>query len=177
MIVTPLNWTNFVAEGVDQKANLRWYVSNEVNNDHYEVEHSLSGSTFEKVGTVKAINGSRNSYAFVHNDPVIKVANYYRIKQVDVDGKFTYSPVRVVKFFNERVMTISPNPTTSFVRINSTKFPLTVHVFDNSGKKMATKLLTSGTGDINMARFAPGTYVIVAESNGVRIETKRIIKN
>lgn len=177
LIGLPVNFVSFVAEKVQQHVNLKWHVANEVNNDHYEVEYSLDGSRFTRIGTVKGTNGDRSTYEFVHSNPNLKQNNYYRLKQVDRDGRFMYSAIRLVTFSSENVITITPNPASNFIRVYSTQYPLTIHLYDASGRMMSSQVLTDGTGQFNISRLAKGTYIVVAENKGVRIETKKIIKN
>ncbi|HEX8462490.1 MAG TPA: T9SS type A sorting domain-containing protein, partial [Segetibacter sp.] len=54
--------------------------------------------------------------------------------------------------------------------------PLTVNLFDNNGRRVATQIITSGQGEFNISKLPKGTYFVVAESNGVRVETKKIVK-
>ncbi|MDQ6813492.1 MAG: T9SS type A sorting domain-containing protein, partial [Bacteroidota bacterium] len=157
--------------------NLKWRVTNEVNDDHFEVEFSSDGQSFQQIGgNVRAINGSANSYEYSHMSPFLDKMNYYRIKQIDKDGKYTYSEVRAIRFTMSNAITVYPNPATNFVRVYSQQANLTADVFDANGKKMASRFISNGFTEFNVSRFPVGTYLIVIQSNGVRIETKKIIK-
>lgn len=81
-----------------------WTTSFEKNNDYFEVQRSANSSDFYKIGRVE---GGRNSdlqqtYSFLDLNPALG-PNYYRIKQVDFDGGFIYSPIAVQKFSAEIV--------------------------------------------------------------------------
>jgi hypothetical protein len=112
----------------------------------------------------------------LHTSPARDKANFYRIKQVDRDGKVTYTDVRLVRFNSDGILTITPNPASNFIRVYSTQSPVSVRIMDESGRRMDSKILTSGSLEFNISRFARGTYIVIAESNGVRIETKKIVK-
>ena len=172
----PVKLLGFTAEKASNNVLLRWQVTNEEKNARYEVEHSLDGTKFEKVGTVNASTGVTNNYQFTHAYPNRAKANYYRLKQVDFDGKFSYSPVRLVKFTGNNVMTITPNPASNFIKVYATQSPLNISIFDQGGKKMASHVLTNGMIQINISGLAKGAYTIVADSQGERVETKRIVK-
>jgi hypothetical protein len=171
----PVKLLGFTAEKTGERVLLRWQVTNEENNDRYEVEYSLDGTRFNKIGTVKSASGLSNNYQLQHSSPDISRANYYRLKQIDADGKFSYSPVRMVKF-GKNLLTITPNPAINFVKIYSSQSPVNINIFDQGGRKVASQVLTNGMLQINISRFAKGAYTVVAEDKGERIETKRIVK-
>jgi hypothetical protein len=176
-VILPIDMVSFVAEKVNQNVKLRWHASNEQNTDHYDIEQSLDGTKFTKVGTVMAINGKgSNTYEFTDLNPSLQKNNFYRIKQVDKDGMFSYSIIRLVKFRSETLITVTPNPATNFIKVYTKQLPLTVHLFDAGGRKMASQVITNGVGEFNISHFNRGSYIVVAESNGVRVETKKIIK-
>jgi hypothetical protein len=172
----PVNFLRFDASISGSNVVLDWKVTNEVNNNRYEIEHS-SGSAFTKIGSVTATvgNGVKN-YTFTDTKPVLGATNLYRLKQVDNDGQFSYSPVRSVKFDTKNIITVTPNPASNFININSTQSNLNVTLFDGTGKKVATKTLNGGTARFDITNLAKGTYIVIAESNGVTVATKRIVK-
>lgn len=176
-VVLPIDMVSFVAEKVSQTVQLRWHVANELNVDHYDVEQSVDGTTYTKVGTVMAKGGNgSNTYEFTDQAPSLKKNNFYRIKQIDKDGKFTYSVIRLVKFKSETLITVTPNPASNFIKVYTTQSPLNVHVYDAGGRKMASQVIVNGVGEFNISHFNRGTYILIAESNGVRLETKKIVK-
>lgn len=171
-----VDFVAFTAQSSGQGVDLKWHITNEVNDDYFEVEYSLDGSHFSTIGKVKSTNGASTTYGYLHATPSLVKNNYYRLKQVDKDGKFKYSDIRVVKFNSTNTITVLPNPATNFVRIYSKQANLTVNLFDGNGKKLGSKLMTNGMSEFNISRLPIGTYLIVAESNGIRIETRKIIK-
>ncbi len=177
LVGLPVNFVSFVAEKMDKKVNLRWHVANEIRNDHYEIEYSADGSKFSRIGTVSGTNGAQTDYSYLHSSPSYTSKNYYRLKQVDVDGRYTFSPVRIVTFTPENTISISPNPASDFIRINSSQYPLSVTIYDAMGRRMTSQVLTDGTGQINISRYPKGTYMLVAESKGVKVVNRKIIKN
>jgi hypothetical protein len=172
----PVNFVDFTANVSGDNVMLDWQVTNEVNNNHYDVEQSTGGS-FSKVGTVNAtLGGGIKNYDFTHTTPAKNATNYYRIKQVDNDGKFSYSPIRSVRFDSKTVLSISPNPASSFINVSSTQGNINLAIFDGNGKKVANKLLTSGNARFDISGLSSGTYIVIAESNGVTVASKKIVK-
>ncbi|MFC4230809.1 DUF4331 family protein [Parasediminibacterium paludis] len=172
----PVNFVDFTANISGDNVVLDWQVTNEVNNNHYDIEQS-TGASFSKVGTVNAtVGGGIKNYSFTHTTPTKNATNYYRIKQVDNDGKFSYSPIRSVRFDSKTELTVTPNPASSFINISSTQNNINISIFDGNGKKVATKLLTSGNARIDISSLSSGTYIIIAESNGATVASKKIVK-
>jgi hypothetical protein len=176
LVGLPVNFVSFVADKLEQRVRLRWHVANEYNNARYEVEHSLDGAKFAKVGTIEATNGARTDYDFVHNSPSLQKINYYRLRQVDKDGRFTFSSIRTVLFNSKTSITITPNPANNFIKVYSKESNVRITIFDEAGKRMASQLMTDGMAQFNIAGFNKGAYIVVSESNGVRLDTRRIVK-
>ncbi len=172
----PVKLLGFSADKAGDKVLLRWQVTNEENNARYEVEHSIDGTKFTQVGNVKAAPGLTNNYQFTHGNPNVSQANFYRLKQVDNDGKFSYSPVRMVRFLTKGILTITPNPATNFIKVYSSQNAINVSIYDQGGRKVASQVLTSGMVQFNITNLPKGAYTVVADNNGQRVETKRIVK-
>lgn len=176
-VALPVDIVSFVAEKVSQTVQLRWHVANELNVDHYDVEQSVDGITFTKVGTVMSRGGDgTNTYEFTHQNPSLQKNNFYRIRQVDKDGKFTYSVIRLIQFKTGTLITVTPNPASDFIKVFTTQSPLSISLYDQGGRKMASQIITNGVGQFDISRFSKGSYILVAQSNGVRVETKKIVK-
>jgi hypothetical protein len=171
----PVSFVKFTADKTAQKVLLRWQVANEVNVARYEVEQSVDGVKYQKIGTVSA--GAANSiYELTDLNPSLVKSNLYRIKQIDKDGKFSYTDIRMVKFGATNIITVTPNPAVGFIKIFSTQSPLQISLFDQGGKKVMSQMLMNGSGQFNISSLAKGVYTVVAISDGVRVETKKIVK-
>ncbi|GEO09466.1 DUF4331 family protein [Segetibacter aerophilus] len=172
----PLGFLALNAEKAGKEVNLKWHVTNEINNNHFEVEYSTDGSKFVEVGRVRSTNGATSIYEFVHATPSLNTINYYRIKQVDNDGRFSYSPLKSIKFDFDNVVQILPNPASNFIKVYTKMTGVTANLFDGSGKKLASQIVTNGMTQFNISHLPKGNYLIISESNGVRIDTRKIIK-
>ena len=92
-----VKWLSFTGINNGNSNLLEWSTATEINNDHFDIERSSNGISFEKIGIVK---GSGNSSTPLHyqaadNHP-LGGNNYYRLRQIDIDGKYTYSVVIIV---------------------------------------------------------------------------------
>lgn len=104
--VVPLKLLYFLATKERQSNQLLWTTSDELNVSHFQVERSNDGREFIKVGTVHA---GLSRYSFTDRTPPLS-KNYYRLKMVDVDEKFSYSPVKLVDNSSNFLMSAYPNP-------------------------------------------------------------------
>lgn len=108
----PVELVKFEGYNENHKNILKWHTVSEINNDHFVVERSVDGINFERIGTMDGMGNSTELISYKYNDLyyIDGTTNYYRLKQVDYDGKFEYSDViaidnsesekKVVKTFN-----------------------------------------------------------------------------
>lgn len=91
---------------------LEWITASEQNSSHFEVQRLIPGATFETVGQVSAVGNSTNfqSYSFTDNDPLTGATQYYRLKQLDLDGSFEYSPQIEIREELTFQVEVYPNP-------------------------------------------------------------------
>jgi hypothetical protein len=97
--VLPITLVDFQAIKTDEQAvKLDWITSSEKSSSHFEIERSINGILFEKIGQVDAKGNTQalQSYQYLDRLP-LNDWNYYRLKMVDLDGTFAYSPIRAVK--------------------------------------------------------------------------------
>ncbi|MBX7205348.1 MAG: T9SS type A sorting domain-containing protein [Bacteroidia bacterium] len=111
--ILPVTFTEFNVAAKGDYALLNWGTASETNNDYFTVEHSANGQLFEETGRIKGAGTSSqmHSYTFVHENPVEGI-NYYRIKQTDFNGDFSYSVLRSVYIGKDppKTVTVFPNP-------------------------------------------------------------------
>ena len=116
--ILPVDWVSFDANPANEMAHLDWAVANQYNASHFEVERSEDGQNFEPIGRVMTADQTSQvlNYEFYDVDPMSD--NYYRLKQVDLDGAYTYSVIRVVSFErSEDVLAVFPNPAKDQVNV------------------------------------------------------------
>ena len=153
---------------------LDWSTSSELNSQYFDIERSSDGITFSKTGTVKAAGTSSIvlNYAFTDASPLEH--NYYRLKQVDIDGKFQYSKVILIddKNYNNSFRVIN-NPFTdvidvSFGKIQSGKTD--IRLLDVAGKEIYhTTLDATGLSKMNISlagkNISAGIYLLQVKTN------------
>ncbi|MFN4007018.1 MAG: T9SS type A sorting domain-containing protein [Chitinophagaceae bacterium] len=187
----PVTISSFTAERKGSTNLLQWITSTEANNLGFEIERSADGRNFTKVGYVasSATNGNSTqpiSYNFTDALPLTG-NNYYRLKQVDKDGKTSFSNIALVKgnFGKELTLTaVYPNPATTTLNVlmNAPAFSKTqIVVTDLAGKVLNTYNYQLNAGDntlsVNVAALPSGTYLIKAIcDNGCESAVKKFFK-
>jgi hypothetical protein len=91
--VLPVELTQFVAKVAGQKSALSWSTASEKNNEGFDIERSVDGTAFQKIGFVKGNGTTNQPQQYTYTDALVGAVTYYRLKQVDTDGKFEYSKV------------------------------------------------------------------------------------
>ncbi len=117
--VMPITLLDFRLSALEKTVALSWSTSQEINNDYFDIERSADGVKFSKVGKVAAIAtpSTINNYTFTDNIPV-KGIGYYRLKQVDKDGKYAYSSLKQVYFSGTKSSTVLyPNPAKNIINL------------------------------------------------------------
>jgi hypothetical protein len=159
----PVTWVSFTATKQANNVYLQWLTANEVNNDFFNVQHSTDGSN--GWSTNGKVNAGIGNYSFVHASPVIG-SNYYRLQQVDKDGKTSYSEVRMVQFGSSTasIVTLYPNPIigNSFTIDYGTTItePVAYFIYDANGKLVKQGKLAKKVQIITVATIAQGRYVV-----------------
>ncbi len=166
----PVIWYKLNAYLGDGSILLNWSTATENNNAFFEAERSDGKTDFQKIGEIptKAIGG--NSSMILHydlndNNPLAGV-NYYRIKQIDNNGEFAYSPIFSAKINPQPGLEVYPNPATprGIITINAFGFERdTKHeiiVRDNLGKIIREYTFT-GTGNIFYLDLDAGVYHVM----------------
>lgn len=171
----PVDLTNIQATTEKKTVKLSWRTASEDNASHYSIERSLNGERFQAVDNVPA-TGSRDSetgYTYTDQHPVTG-DNFYRLKMVDLDGTFGYSPVvsATVEASNLHLGAF-PNPTAGMVRLSSQIAPGTsMTLRDGFGRQLWTGKAGSG---IDLGPYPTGVYLLEAVIDGERT-IERIVK-
>ncbi len=156
-------------EGRGEAALLNWQVENEQNFDRYQIERSPNGRDFTSIGVVKAAN--KKEYTYTDSNPTTTPNSkpqtiFYRLKLIDRDGQFTYSPIRQINI-QHSTLNIAPNPVSNWlhVQVKSEKpGNATWQVTDIQGRVVMqqTRQLQAGanTFPINISALAKGEYIL-----------------
>ena len=139
----PISLLDFTAIKQNEKQSLlSWITTSEINSSHFEVETSINGEIWNKIGELQAQGTSLQSaeYQFIHPNPLMGV-NYYRLNMLDRDGSAETSPIRMLEFgrtnsVNTNVV-VYPNPTNGNLVIQNTSSSSQYVLSDMHGKTIA----------------------------------------
>ena len=160
LAVLPLRLLNFSATAISGSNKLLWQTANEVNTKEFEIEKSSDGISFYLIGFKAAAGGGNNQYQY--NDfSLTSGKTFYRLKMIDSDGLYSYSPI--VKVDNTQTITISisPNPANDILRISSGDISLLntiVKVTDAGGRLVIQRVINSLPHSFNIEKLPQGLY-------------------
>ncbi|HEX8462360.1 MAG TPA: zinc-dependent metalloprotease family protein [Segetibacter sp.] len=181
----PVNWLTFTGRKLDNNSvQLNWSTANETNNHHYEIERSANGIEFSSIGEIAAGNTPGSAQQYIINDgKPFAGANYYRLKQVDKDGHFTYSEiVKVVVAYAGAKYVIYPNPAVdnSTVRILTDMKQLTLRMHDALGKVVYQRVVGTAKANteysIPVKELSKGLYIVTLTTDAGSSSQKIIVQ-
>lgn len=150
--VLPVEFLSFTGERVEDHHHLEWKTGSEINNDYFAVERSVNGEPFEEIGRTDGAGYSSQvlSYAFNDLSPVEGV-NYYRIRQVDVNGQSSVSSMIALSYHTTEVYieNIHPMPTNgdvSFDFVSPQETEISYVITDIAGRVVTEQKMKTGAG-------------------------------
>lgn len=186
----PVELSFIAASHINGGVLIKWATATEETNSHFEVERSIDTQNFEMIDFVEGAGDSKEriDYEFIdHEIQGVKSENlYYRLKQIDFDGKFEYS--RTVVARNEDFIPLEPNiwpnPFQKSVTVtlnSSDKEEITLTIFDLNGREVYTenRSLYNGLNDIhidNIEHILNGTYLLMIRGRSIYLN-QRLVKN
>lgn len=176
----PIELISFTAKLTNaQQVVLDWVTATELNNDYMLIERSLDGQKFLEIGKVQGAGTSIEAQEYRFIDEIPKTGfNYYRLKQVDLDGSFQYSQLVTANLSSEKTpVTVYPSIATDIIYINSASDIQTVGVFDLNGVEIARPLAVSNLfTSINVNSFQSGMYFIQVQLSTGETQLLRFVK-
>jgi len=181
--ILPVELLYFKGKKLDKVNVLNWETISEMNNSHFEIERGKNGVDFEKIGKISSNNNNLNGakYQFIDDKPVY-VNNFYRLKQVDNDGSYTFS--NVVQISNKRLyMEMMPNPAKDFIEVsiynNDFNKELVIEIADMNGKTISSERIEMTSNikkhNIRLDHIQNGIYVLKVQSENDWISNKFVI--
>ena len=183
----PLTLLNFNAVSKENnKVDLNWMTTDHKDFSHFELERSTDGKNFSKVMVMmtEPNSSAQKNYSYRDNtDGLNSKIVYYRLRLVDIDDRFAYSPVRMVRFATENKIQVQtfPNPVTTELRVQipaQWQDKATVYEIFNSNGVMVQRTQVARASQIqqlNVQSLGSGNY-IVRVVNGTEMNTARFIK-
>lgn len=171
----PVEWKAFTAKAQGNTVLLEWSTANEINNSHFEVLHSVDGNGWSQLTQVSGAGTSYQvqHYDYVHTTPA--ATNYYRIKQVDRDGHYQFSPTRWVVLQNTKNsitdLQVFPNPSQGRVTVLLPGHH-TCELYDMQGKLIHKTVFSD---KLELSALSSGVYTLKVQSGNQLINHKLIV--
>jgi hypothetical protein len=162
--ILPVQLLSFNARLNAQRVLLDWQTASEVNSDYFDVEKSKDGvSGWSFVSRVQSRGNSsvRADYTYIDHKPY-GGESYYRLKQVDQDGRVAYSQTR--KIINEsKTISVYPNPASNFAIVEGLDKNRSnmIHLLDVTGKLISEHFIKDSQYRFNLSKLQPGVYHVV----------------
>jgi hypothetical protein len=183
--IVPVVFSSFTATLTGSTIVCRWNTENETDNKYFELERSADGLVFNSIARINS--NTQGSYQYTDAAASILTANtiYYRVKQVDNSGSFSYSKVFAIKNgIAKNDIIVTPNPFKQNINIsfNSTASTLTeIKLLNVNGQTAAVKKLVPAAGQntcmLNgISQLPKGVYMIQVIQNGQVIKSQQLLK-
>lgn len=180
-IVLPIELLSFDAS-CNESVELKWQTSSEINNDYFVIEKSYNAAVWYEVGIVEGSGNSEKIIEYSWEENITNLSNsYYRLKQVDYDGYYSFSNYINV-FCEERNLSVDvfPNPVQDIlnIRLNSSSFEqVNINLYSSIGQIVVSeKFHDSNLAKIDLSNLNSGVYMlIVQDENHSKIYTQKII--
>lgn len=164
----PIELISFTATPKSKTVQLDWRTASELNNAFFEIERSANGRDFENIGKVAGAGTSQTPLDYEFTDLLpLNGWNYYRLRQVDFDGQFSYSPVEAVlmgKAGAEIRLLVFPNPANNELNLKTDR-PLQaadrVEIYDYTGRQVLSISASEAiSAPVAVSQLPAGTYIV-----------------
>lgn len=182
----PISLTWFKTNCDQGTTIVSWETASELNNDYFIIERSNDGLNYEESGRVESLNGNSNTaqqYKFL-DTTALEGVSYYRLKQVDINGRYTYSSI-VRHYCGEAVMSsikVYPNPSSNYVilDISGLSGDKEVTWYNTHGQVVLQSEKLNKETDINkifdISQLAQGAYLLQLKVNNQIHQVFKVIK-
>jgi Secretion system C-terminal sorting domain len=181
---TPLTLTNFNVTNNNCIPTLRWSTENEVNTSNFSIEkNSNTNSDWVAIGTVNSVGNSsiRTNYTFIDNNNITTNKALYRLKMIDRNGEFKYSPIVLAQLnCKETSAIVYPNPVKNGVlniSVNGFTNNIIATLKSASGQIVLSEKVVNGSNNLIITNIANGLYYVeIMDKNGNSNLSKVIIQ-
>lgn len=166
----PLRLLHFNGTLLNDQPQLHWTTTDEINTSHFELQRGTGGNNFLTVASISALGTGTGTYQYDYNDAyTVSGKVYYRLKMIDRDGQFTYSPVIVLQKNDADSWALFPNPAKQnqplYIQINSTRErSIMIEMLDMNGNLVGREkekvLKGSQVLTVQSIPFSSGPYII-----------------
>lgn len=170
----------FTVQKLNSATLLNWVTVSEENNKGFEIEHSSEGGIWKGIGFVQSLAQGGHStvrleYQFLDQNPTVG-QNYYRLRQIDFNGKYSYSEVREIWFSPSSDINVYPNPAQENITISGLVVGDEIVVYNVLGQQVRTVTAQAHLEVVPMEDLVDGTYYVQVSGKAGRSTTHKIVK-
>ena len=171
----PIELTSFKAElNPSNYVDLTWTTASEFENDYFNIERSRNGVNWIELSEISGAGTSTNSIDYIDIDrkPLFGVS-FYRLKQTDFNGYYTYSNIRSISIDAENIVRLYPNPSSDIIHVEGDKTELSrISIIDALGRDITSETIQKQLDDnhitIDLSQITTGIYTIKTKSQAHR---------
>lgn len=179
LVFLPIELLYFNANYNGKTVDLNWETASEINNDYFTIERSSDGVNFESLSTTKGAGNSTNKikYSDADTSPLNGIS-YYRLKQTDFDGNFSYSQIVTVEANDPIEFSLFPNPTNNGLITISSKETTNeyIEIINDLGQLVLREKIKTNLTEFDISKFGKGIYMVILTSNE-KVIYKKVIYN
>ncbi len=179
----PVQLTSFTGRYAAGKAILDWQTSQELNSDRFELFRSTDGQDFEKVGSIKSAGNSNTIKNYSYLDNITGNAGnhvYYRLKQIDIDGKATFSSILKLNLAAKTSFEVFPNPFTNNFTVSfgaNKTATATIRIQNSAGNLVYSKVINVIKGNNSLVMnslptLGAGVYYVTVYNEEINFNGK-----
>ncbi len=153
---------------------LSWATTSETNSDYFEIQHTTDAAAWNSLGRVRSYGESTTvrNYTFSHSTPSGGL-NYYRLRMVDKDGTFEYSPIKSLRFEDSEGLVLYPNPAANRFMLKGRADIKQLEVFSITGIRVLTVAEIPSDG-VDLSSLSPGQYTVKVTGKDGSLTSRRI---
>ncbi len=178
--VLPVELLTFDVTSSGAVVDLRWVTGTERDNDHFVIERSADGEEFEVIGSLPGAGSSDQAitYGFQDTRPLAGVS-YYRLRQVDIDGRFAFSPVRMAeRAWQDAKLRLFPNPGSRQLEIwvEEDRLGASISLFDMLGKEVLRTRIAGVRTVLDTDRLPAGLFTVRISGESTEAQQQTWVK-
>lgn len=177
--VLPVQFIRFEVNKVENTSVIDFTVATAAIGSIFTIERSTDGRTFNAIGQ---LNGTSTlKYQYRDLSPILNSKNYYRIKEIDLNNRKTYSSIRFVQFTKETTVEIYPVPAVNFITVAlddaSINKTVKVEIYNNLGQLVIVKTIRTAAANelIDVTSLVTGNYQLRVTKENELVALKKII--
>jgi len=177
--ILPITYNHFTAEQNKQTIALNWQTATELSNRYFAIERSSNAVNYAAIAQVNSAGTGATVHQYSYTDKLpVPGANYYRLKQTDADGRYSYSKVVSINYLKPGTILLLPNPAKDQLTVKGLNAAntSTVSLLDQQGKLLKQFTVKQSTAySFSINHLAAGSYIVrVKDNNGVA--TQKFVK-